>query len=313
MRTADKIVKLARAEVGYREGFRDGHWDNREKYAAEVPGLEWVSTDGQPWCAVFNAWLDTQAGLRPGVDFPLTASCDGAAAWFEAQDRLSQYPAVGAWVLFGSRSDYTHTGRVVDFDGTWVYTVEGNTNTNGSREGNGVYAKRHLRADDHVAAYGLPRFPDGIRSADPRMPQPKAPRVAGVVTAVAAAAVAATAAIPAAPAPKPAHVAVVPAKPAARPVVHVAHLARAAHRDPKLAQGRTTYRAEVLIVERALERAHLLAPRWVDGSFGTKTRAAYAKVQRRQGYRGHDADGIPGPASLRVFAKHHGFAITKGK
>ena len=59
MTTVDKIKALAKAEVGYREGFSNGHHDNREKYAAQVPGLAWVSEEGQPWCAVFNSWLDT--------------------------------------------------------------------------------------------------------------------------------------------------------------------------------------------------------------------------------------------------------------
>lgn len=211
MSTADKIVKLAHAEVKYREGFKDGHWDNREKYAADVPGMAWVSTEGQPWCAVFNCWLDVQAGLKPAIDFPLTASCDTAAAWFKARGRLSQYPAIGAWVFFGSSSDYTHTGRVVGWDADWVYTVEGNTNTSGAREGNGVYAKKHLRRDAHVAAYGYPMFADGIKSADPHRkaeaPKTVKPKIAGGTAAGAAAAVVAASLVhPAAaakPAPKP--------------------------------------------------------------------------------------------------------------
>lgn len=210
MTTADTIIKLAKAEVGYREGFKDGHWNNVEKFAGQVPGLAWVSTSGQPWCAVFNCWLDTKAGLRSGVDFPLTASCDVAAAWFKARKRLSQYPAIGAWVLFGSAADYTHTGRVVGYDDTWIYTVEGNTNTSGSREGNGVYDKKHLRRDDHVAAYGYPKFPDGIKSADPAFkgeaPKPKVASKAAVVVAAAGTAVAVATSAHAPVAPKPAPV-----------------------------------------------------------------------------------------------------------
>lgn len=168
MPTVDKVIALAKGEVGYHEGRSGGHWNNREKYAAQVPGLAWVSDEGQPWCATFNSWLDLKAGLRPGVDFPVTASCDAAGDWFKAHKRWSEYPAVGAWVLFGTPSDLSHTGRVIRFDADNIWTIEGNTNTDGSREGDGVYAKVHPRRAGRVIGYGYPVFPEGIDSADPK-------------------------------------------------------------------------------------------------------------------------------------------------
>lgn len=168
MSTVAKIIATAKAEVGYHEGYSGGHWNNVEKYAGQVPGMSWVSGEGQPWCAVFNCWLDVKAGLKPDVDFPLTASCDIAGNWFKAQKRWSSYPAVGAWVFFGTASDLSHTGRVVAYDDTWIWTVEGNTNDSGAREGDGVYAKKHARRETRVVGYGYPKFAEGIDSADPK-------------------------------------------------------------------------------------------------------------------------------------------------
>jgi hypothetical protein len=37
-----------------------------------------------------------------------------------------------------------HVGFVDSFSSKYIYTVEGNTNTNGSREGDGVYRKKRL-------------------------------------------------------------------------------------------------------------------------------------------------------------------------
>ncbi|HVE24370.1 MAG TPA: hypothetical protein VNC22_03155 [Sporichthya sp.] len=187
MSTAQKIIDVAKPEVGYHEGrSADGHWNNREKYAGEVPGMAWVSAEGQPWCAVFNCWLDIKAGLKPNVDFPLTASCDVAGTWFRTQKRWSVYPAVGAWVFFGTTSDLSHTGRVVAYDADYIYTVEGNTNDSGAREGDGVYAKKHGRRETRVIGYGYPKFPEGIKSADPawaaQAPKPAVP--VGVVPPV---------------------------------------------------------------------------------------------------------------------------------
>jgi hypothetical protein len=166
--TAQNIIAAAKGQVGYRESFSGGHWTNGEKFAAQVPGMAWVSDEGQPWCAVFNCWLDVKAGLKPNVDFPLTASCDVAGTWFRTNKRWSAYPAVGAWVFFGTDSDLSHTGRVIAFDADYITTVEGNTNTSGSREGDGVYLKKHGRRETRVIGYGYPKFPEGIDSADPK-------------------------------------------------------------------------------------------------------------------------------------------------
>ncbi len=163
----DEVRRIARAEIGTREGRSGGHWDNDQKYSDEVPGLAW--SDGQPWCQTFVTWVAMRAGaqaLYHPVASP-TASCDAAGAWFRTVGRWSEYPAIGAQIFFGSSRDLDHTGIVVDYDDDLVHTVEGNTNDTGSREGNGVYAKTHRRRDPRVVGYGYPRFPEGIRSAAP--------------------------------------------------------------------------------------------------------------------------------------------------
>ncbi|MYT30459.1 MULTISPECIES: N-acetylmuramoyl-L-alanine amidase [unclassified Streptomyces] len=96
----------------------------------------------------------------------------------------------------------------------------------------------------------------------------------------------------------------------AQPAVSLAHVIAAARTDAPAAQGHTTYKAEVLRVEQALAAEGLLASTWVDGSYGTKTATAYAAWQRRCGYTGRDADGIPGRNSLTALGKRHGFTAT---
>lgn len=82
------------------------------------------------------------------------------------------------------------------------------------------------------------------------------------------------------------------------PTVSLKHVVAAAKRDPGLPQGGTTYKAEVLLVEKALVQLGYLRKEWADGSFGTKTKDAYRLLQRHLGYAGADADGIPGSHSL---------------
>ncbi|MGW1278007.1 N-acetylmuramoyl-L-alanine amidase [Streptomyces tsukubensis] len=102
---------------------------------------------------------------------------------------------------------------------------------------------------------------------------------------------------PAAPKPKP------------RPVVDLSLLIAAARRDPAQAGTPVSY-AGSRIVERALAAEGLLDRRLVDGHFGTATKDAYAAWQRRLGYTGGAADGIPGAASLRKLGAKHGFTVT---
>lgn len=162
--SAQKIIAVAKAEVGYHEGrSASGSWNNMQKYSTAVPGLEW--SQGQPWCATFVAWCALQAGLA--ALYPKTASCDVAANWFRSRGRFSEYPAIGAQILFGTAADLNHTGIVIAYDAETVTTVEGNTNVTGSREGDGVYQRRHVRTSARVVGYGYPAFPEGIVSADP--------------------------------------------------------------------------------------------------------------------------------------------------
>lgn len=101
-----------------------------------------------------------------------------------------------------------------------------------------------------------------------------------------------------------------PVTPSAKPKVSLAHVVYAARHDPAAAQGHTTHRDEVLIVERALKSEGYLPAAYVDGSFGSLTKDAYAKWQRHLGYSGTAADGIPGMTSLKKLGDRHGFVVV---
>lgn len=99
-----------------------------------------------------------------------------------------------------------------------------------------------------------------------------------------------------------------------RPDVSLSAVITAAHRDPSRVQGGVTKGSadDVKRVEWALYREGLLDKRWAtDGSFGTSTRKAYSQWQRRLGYRGADADGIPGRTSLTLLGRKYGFDVVK--
>jgi hypothetical protein len=100
-------------------------------------------------------------------------------------------------------------------------------------------------------------------------------------------------------------------KPPVKPHVDLSNLIAAAKADPKAKQGHTTHAADVRLVEAALRAEGLLASKYAgDGSFGTTTLTAYAAWQRHLGYKGADANGIPGKASLTKLGAQHGFTVV---
>lgn len=106
----------------------------------------------------------------------------------------------------------------------------------------------------------------------------------------------------AAPVPKP-----LP-KPA-RPTVDLSKLVAAARSNPAAKGTPVTY-AGVRVVEAALVDAGLLAKPLSDGHFGSATVDAYAQWQRRLGYSGSAADGVPGMTSLKKLGAKHGFEVV---
>lgn len=105
---------------------------------------------------------------------------------------------------------------------------------------------------------------------------------------------------PPAPAPKP------------LPRVSLASVKAASVKDPARPTGGTTPGSgdDVLLVEKALVKVGLLESRWADGSYGTKTREAYANWQRRTVPGPYD--GIPGITSLNKLAyKTRLFKVVK--
>lgn len=129
-----KIIKIAEAEIGVQE-----HLENSspriDTYNAYV-GFKKVA-----WCAAFVSWCHRQAGYPQ----PRTA-------WSPAlfpQARITGNPVAGsvAGIYFSDLKRIGHCGIVCRVKNDLVYTIEGNTNLSGGREGDGVYRRiRHVRS-----------------------------------------------------------------------------------------------------------------------------------------------------------------------
>lgn len=153
------VLNVARAHTWVRETQGSNRGEAVNAILARV-GLP----PGQPWCAAFVAYVGW-AVLRGAWPLPNVGGCMSLFAAARAREMLRDTPAPGAVFLIWSPSlnRFAHTGFVTagpDEDGEWP-TVEGNTNTGGSREGTGVFlrARAFGPRDRFIHWWGQPTRP----------------------------------------------------------------------------------------------------------------------------------------------------------
>lgn len=99
-----------------------------------------------------------------------------------------------------------------------------------------------------------------------------------------------------------------PTVPGPRQVIDLSKVIAAALHDPDRAGTPVSY-AGVRTVEEALVAEGLLDTEHADGHFGGATVEAYSAWQRRCGFTGADANGIPGQVSLDRLGAAHDFDV----
>lgn len=136
-----QLISTAEKEIGVREltGKNDG--PRVESYLS-MTGLK----KGQPWCAAFISWVFYQNGyIQPNSAW--------TPALFPAARIVNQAePGNLLGIYFPELKRIAHVGLIAGTQGDWIISIEGNTNINGSREGDGVYLKRrHKRTIYQIA------------------------------------------------------------------------------------------------------------------------------------------------------------------
>ena len=120
-----KLVALARAEVGYHEGA-----DNYNKYADDprITKLYGWNVQNQPWCCTFVNWCFLQAfdDIGGRMTYGGSAACATQASYYRAHGAFKTQPEVGDQIFFYSGGGINHTGIVVEVNGNAIRTVEGN-------------------------------------------------------------------------------------------------------------------------------------------------------------------------------------------
>ena len=136
----EKVAATYLSQIGVKEATGNNDGPQVEAYLA-VTGF----TAGAPWCAAFVAWTYTTN------DVPNPKSA-WSPAWFPESKVIysrdvsstGTIPQRGDvfGIYYGSLGRIAHVGFVHQWGDNIVITVEGNTNDDGSREGNRVAMKR---------------------------------------------------------------------------------------------------------------------------------------------------------------------------
>ena len=137
-----QLQQVYQSQVGIREQGGANRGEQVEQYLASVgfgPGFA--------WCAAFVSWCYQEVG----VSHPKSAWVPSYALKknliYQRGEFIEQLPQAGdVFMIWYERLKRpAHIGFVDSWQRRWVITVEGNTNDDGSREGDGVYRKRRLQ------------------------------------------------------------------------------------------------------------------------------------------------------------------------
>jgi len=129
-----------------------------DKYLAAV-GLH----PGYAWCQAFVYWCYQQAAEKLKCANPVVRTGGAVDCWHKTAVQFKittaqalQAPAIlkpGYQFILSFGNGTGHTGIIEKMEGTLLHTIEGNSNTNGSREGYEVVRhQRHIN-DKLIAGY----------------------------------------------------------------------------------------------------------------------------------------------------------------
>ncbi len=136
------IIGVAKTQLGYKEGS-----NNDTKYG------DWYGLPNQPWCAMFVTWCAREAGIPSNV-LKSSAVASPKSGYFNISYYRGNSYTPKAGDLFFTES-FSHVGLVYYIDGSYFYTIEGNSNNTGSSEGTSVVTNKRKISSYY---FGVPDY-----------------------------------------------------------------------------------------------------------------------------------------------------------
>ena len=165
MNAINKLIQIAKNEIGYLEKASNSQLDSKTANAGENNYTKYwrdIKPDyqGQPWCAAFVSWCMMKAfGLDAAKKllkhWPYVY-CPTMADLFT----LNSNPKIGDIVIFYRNGTFTHTGIVIKVSGDRFWTVEGNTSGGSTiiANGGGVCQKNYYNSNLPGTKFCTPNY-----------------------------------------------------------------------------------------------------------------------------------------------------------
>ena len=172
--TANQLIAIAKNEIGYLEKRSNANLDgktsnagsnNYTKYSRDL--LNWVGgpyANGVAWCDIFVDWCFYMAFGKNAAKKLLggwSAYTPTSAQYFKNMGRYYKTnPKPGDVIFFHNNTIICHTGIVTKVEGSYVYTIEGNTSDGSTVVPNGgaVCSKRYSVTYSRIDGYGRPAY-----------------------------------------------------------------------------------------------------------------------------------------------------------
>lgn len=126
------FIEIAKGEVGKTEIPLGSNWGTHVKKYLNSVGINFPAS----WCMAFVYWCLDEVCKKNKV--PNTYPKTGGVLKFlqmTKKENIVKEPKPGDIFIMDYGKGLGHTGIVIKTDATFVYTIEGNTNDSGSREG----------------------------------------------------------------------------------------------------------------------------------------------------------------------------------
>lgn len=138
MTLAQKTLEIAISQIGVEEIPRNSNAGPEVEIYLKSVGLG----KGYSWCMAFVYWCTQKSALQLAVNNPLKRTA-GVLDQFNSRPFLIAFaPQPGDVFIMDFGKGLGHTGIVEKIVGNTIYTVEGNTNNEGSRNGYKVCRKK---------------------------------------------------------------------------------------------------------------------------------------------------------------------------
>jgi len=130
--------------------------------------------EGNPWCAAYVHWCYRQCGtvLEPARSYAMALKFHEKPkrvwerkGWTHEPDDFKRISEDGDHfaLWYESLGRIGHTGLIYGEDEKWVWTLEGNTSPEGSRDGGGAYLRKRLKRTLYcISRHGITSNHNGL-------------------------------------------------------------------------------------------------------------------------------------------------------